>query len=440
MAGNRDQLETLPVESTAPRPVVRLRLLDKSGRVVGDLAKGRSSIGQQPSNEVVLDDKQVSRYHCEILLDGGEARVRDLGSRNGTWVDGTRVLESFLRDGAELRLGQTALRVSLGEERVAQVESQKTELGSLVGKSALMRGAFALLEKAAPTDATVLIEGETGTGKEGAAEALHAGSSRRDKPLVVVDCAAIPANLIESELFGHVRGSFTGAAVTRAGAFEEADGGTVLLDEIGELPLALQPKLLRVLERREVKRIGESQMRKLDVRVIAATHRDLRSAVNRHDFRADLYFRLSVVRITLPPLRERPEDIPLLVPILLARLGARPEVIAELTRPEFVSALVRASWPGNVRELRNFLERCLVFQEPLPLDEAHGDRTAAVSFAEGRQRAIDDYERRSLLQLMAECQGRVAEVAQKAGLGRAQLYRLLHKHGLPTDQGRGAAE
>jgi two-component system response regulator GlrR len=292
-----------------------------------------------------------------------------------------------------------------------------------------LRAVFAQLERAAVTDATVLLEGETGTGKEGAAEALHAGSLRHDRPLVVVDCAAIPANLLESELFGHEKGSFTGAAARRVGAFEEADGGTVLLDEIGELPLELQPKLLRVLERKEIRRVGTNQMSRLDVRVIAATHRDLREAVNNHTYRADLYFRLSVVRITVPPLRERPEDIPLLVEHFLRRLGARATTALELQRPDFLAGLQRHAWPGNVRELRNFIERCLVFQQPLPL-EADADAHVPASFAEARQRAINGFERSYLAQLLASHGGRVAAAAQAAGVGRAHLYRLLHKHGL----------
>ncbi|HEX4385054.1 MAG TPA: sigma-54-dependent Fis family transcriptional regulator, partial [Myxococcales bacterium] len=239
-------LETLPLDSSDATTVRRLRLLDPAGRTVADFSKPRASLGQQPGGDLVIDDPSVSRFHCEILLDSGEARVRDLESRNGTFVDGTRVVESYLRDGAELKLGRTILKVALGDERVAQSFSERTELGPLVGKSAPMRAAFALIEKAAPTDTTVLIEGETGTGKEGAAEALHLGSQRRDKPLVVVDCASIPAGLIESELFGHEKGAFTGATARRIGAFEEAEGGTIFLDEIGELPLDLQPKLLRV--------------------------------------------------------------------------------------------------------------------------------------------------------------------------------------------------
>jgi len=320
--------------------------------------------------------------------------------------------------------------------RLLPHEPPSLSLGPLVGRSAAMRGAFALLERTAPADATVLIEGETGTGKEGAAQALHAGSPRRNRQLIVVDCAAIPASLMESELFGHVKGSFTSAVTSRTGAFEEAEGGTLLLDEIGELPLELQPKLLRALERKEIRRVGTSHMRRLDVRVLAATHRNLRDAVERGAFRADLYFRLSVVRITLPPLRERLEDIPLLVPHLLASMGAAPELIAALTRPDFLAGLARHSWPGNVRELRNFLERCAIFRQPLAPEEERRPPHRAGTFADGRKRAIDDYEREYLAQLMNECAGQASQAARRSGLGRSHFYRLLQKHGVPTSPGR----
>ena len=418
---------TLAEGDSALPAVRRLRLLDPAGKLVADLGVARSSIGQHESNDVVLEeDRTVSRFHCEILLDEGGARVRDLSSRNGTKVDGTRVVEAFLRDGAELQVGATKLLVRLGDEKVVQQVSARTELGPLVGRSASMRAAFALLEKAAASDTTVLLEGETGTGKEGAAEALHALSPRRDKPFVVVDCAAIPASLMESELFGHDKGAFTGASARRIGAFEEADGGTVFLDEIGELPLDLQPKLLRVLERKEIRRIGTNQMAPVDVRVVAATHRDLRAAVNNREYRADLYYRLSVVRITLPPLRERVEDVPLLVDRLLERMGKRE--MTDLRKPDFLAALQRHSWPGNVRELRNFIERCVVFQEPLPLDQKAAEPPK--SFGEARQRAIDAFERAYVTELLAAHEGKVAAAAQKAGIGRAHFYRLLHKHGL----------
>ena len=422
--------------------VRRLRLFDEQGRLVGDLGKARSSIGQQNSNDVVLEDKTVSRFHCEILLDGSEPRVRDLESRNGTWLDGTRIGLAYLRDGARLRVGRTNLLIKLGQERVAQDVSSRTELGPLLGSSVPMRAAFALLEKAAASDTTVLLDGETGTGKEGAAEALHMLGARHDKPLVVVDCAGIPPSLMESELFGHDKGSFTGASTRRVGAFEAAEGGTILLDEIGELPLELQPKLLRVLERKEIRRIGTNAMTRLDVRVIAATHRDLRAAVNHGAFRADLYFRLSVVHITLPTLRERPDDIPLLVERLLQRLGAGQAVSAELQRPEFLASLQRASWPGNVRELRNFLERCVVFQRPLSIDAAGNESQPAsaqsgpASFAEARQQALDAFERGYLKSLLERNEGKVAAAAQEGGIGRTHLYRLLHRHGLLPESAR----
>ena len=238
-----------------------------------------------------------------------------------------QVKEAFLRAGSVLRLGGATLRFELVDGGNRLLISDRTAFGGMFGISAPMRASFALMERAAASDATVLLEGETGTGKGQAAEAIHQASARAKAPLIVVDCGAIPANLLESELFGHEKGAFTGAESRRLGAFEEADGGTIFLDEIGELPLDLQPKLLRVLENRQVRRLGGNVHRAIDVRVIAATNRDLRTEVNPGRFRADLYFRLAVVRITLPPLRERPEDLPLLVSRLLRRMGANEAMV-----------------------------------------------------------------------------------------------------------------
>jgi two-component system response regulator GlrR len=410
--------------------VRKLRLLDARGMTVADLCTPRSSIGRQEANDVFIDDPTVSRFHCEIVVDQAGARVRDLESRNGTFVDGTRVVDAWLRDGTQLGLGRYVLRVRMGDDCVRQTLSQRTELGSLCGQSVAMRAAFALIEKAAATDATVLLQGETGTGKEGAAEALHLLSARRDKPLVVVDCAAMPAGLLESELFGHDKGAFTGATGRRTGAFAEAAGGTVFLDEIGELPIDLQPKLLRFLERKEIRRIGTNTMEHVDVRVVAATHRDLRAAVNRHAFRADLYFRLSVVRIALPSLRERPDDIPLLVEKLLQRMSASEAQKHALSRPEVLRELSLQSWPGNVRELRNHLERCLVFEQSMPVEGEGDGAPVPRSFSRARQQAIDEFERQYLVALIAAHEGKVAAAAHEAGVGRAHLYRLLRKHGL----------
>jgi len=284
-------------------------IVSRSARVV---------IGSQAGVDLVLDDPAVSRFHCEIAIDGGRARLRDLGSRNGTSVDGVVVRDADLHAGAKILVGRTRLRFEVEPDHVRIPVSERRSFGRLVGATPAMRAVFAILERAAAGDATVLLEGETGTGKDAAAESIHEQSARRAKPLRVIDCGALPAQLIESELFGHERGAFTGAAAARAGAFEAADGGTVFLDEIGELPIELQPKLLRVLERREVKRLGATEHRAVDVRVIAATNRDLREEINARRFRPDLYWRLAVVTVVLPPLRDRSEDLPLLVDNLVA--------------------------------------------------------------------------------------------------------------------------
>jgi two-component system response regulator GlrR len=424
-------------------PAVRVRQF----RLVGagsspktwQISSARCSIGSHPANDVVLSERTVSRFHCELLLDDEGVRLRDLESRNGTFVAGVRVLEAFLHHGAELLLGRAFLRVELGNELLQLPASEHTRCGPLVGASAVMRTVFALLERAAQSSVTVLLEGETGTGKEGAAEALHALGPRRDKPLVVVDCGSLPATLIETELFGHEKGAFTGALSRRVGAFEAAHGGTILLDEIGELPMALQPKLLRVLERKEIRRVGSTAVSPVDVRVVAATNRDLRTLVNRGEFRPDLYFRLAVVRIQLPPLRQRLTDIPRLAEKLVTQIGAPPAVAQALLAPEFLEGLSRSAWPGNVRELRNFLERCALFHGPMPLDEAARPLAPATaeeavpsgSYTVARRKAIDEFERRYLEAVLARHAGRVAGAAEEAGVDRVYLYRLMRKHGLP---------
>jgi DNA-binding NtrC family response regulator len=265
-----------------------------------------------------------------------------------------------------------------------------------------------------------------------AAESIHQESTRAAGPFVVIDCSAIPRELLESELFGHERGSFTGATQRRTGAFEEAHGGTVFLDEIGELPLQLQPKLLRVLEAREVRRVGATSVTPIDVRVIAATNRDLRGEVNGARFRSDLYFRLAVLKVALPPLRSRPDDLPALVDHFLVQLGAARHTAEALRAPEFQARLAAAAWPGNVRELRNYLERCLVFEEPPPIGEgadAPGS-IADLAYEEARRRAVAEFERAYVEALLAKHGGKVALAARAAGIDRVYLYRLMRRHGV----------
>ncbi len=393
----------------------------------------RCAIGSHPSNDLVVDDPTVSRFHCEVVVTR-EGRVRDLDSTNGTVVDGVRVAEAFLREGSLLRLGRTVVRFDLAAERNRLRLSDRTEFGTLVGRSIAMRTAFALLERAARTDVTVLLEGETGTGKERAARGLHEAGARRKGPLVVVDCSAIPANLLETQLFGHEKGAFTGAESRRIGAFEEANGGTIFLDEIGELPPDLQPKLLRVLEAREIRRLGSNADLAVDLRVIAATNRDLRAAVNAGSFRPDLYYRLAVVRVALPPVRSRPDDIPLLVESLLQGLGADGSASAPLRGPEFLAGLARAAWPGNVRELRNHLERCLVLDQVMPPGDALPAEAglvvdASVPYARARDQAIAEFERHYAEALLRLHGGKVTAAAKAAGMDRRYLHRLLKRHG-----------
>ncbi|MFT3841919.1 MAG: sigma 54-interacting transcriptional regulator [Myxococcaceae bacterium] len=438
---NRDAVkpsdETLQV---APKSGYRLapnvqgfRLTSSPDGNSHDVTTGVAAIGADPGNDLVLQDQTVSRFHCEVRLEDKRPVVRDLGSTNGTYLDGVRVKEGFLKAGSVMRLGRAEVKFELLEQTHFLPVSDATRFGELVGSSAGVRMAFRTLEKAARTDSTVILLGETGTGKTRAAQALHTLSARAAKPFLVVDCGALPPNLLESELFGHEKGAFTGATSRRLGVFEEAQGGTVLLDEIGELPLELQPKLLRVLEDRQIRRLGQNQYTKVDVRVVAATHRDLRADVNSGRFRQDLYFRLAVAKVALPPLRSHPEDIPEIARVLLQRLGALPANFPALHSTAFLDSLKSATWPGNVRELRNYLERCILFEEPAPLTISESPRDAdytGLSFSEGRRQALDAFEKSYVSGLVDRHAGKVAEAAVEADVDRVYLYRLMRKHGI----------
>jgi DNA-binding NtrC family response regulator len=400
--------------------------------LVRELSGERFSIGSHPLNDLVIDDATVSRFHCEIRVEAGAPLVVDLKSKNGTTVDGVAVREAYLRQGSKLGLGSAVARFDLGGEEDRLAVPRASKFGALVGAAPAMRTTLALLARAAASDTTVLLEGETGTGKGKAAEALHQASARKDKPFIVVDCGAIPENLLESELFGHEKGSFTGAHERRIGAFEEASGGTIFLDEIGEMPQTLQPKLLRALENREIRRVGANRFIPVDIRVIAATNRDLRAEVNAVRFRADLYFRLAVAKIPIPPLRERKEDLRALVEELLRQIGASDEAKARLLTPVFMAGVERGAWPGNVRELRNHVERSLLFDdaEVAVAGARTGGGPKVLPYTEARRQARDVWERRYLEDLLAAFEGKVAQAADAAGVDRVYLYRLMRRHGL----------
>ena len=310
-------------------------------------------IGAGPQNDLILQDAAASRSHCEIQLRAEGFLLKDLDSTNGTMLHGARVCEVFLTPGTEFQVGTTRLVFCPLQETVTQPLSARESYGRLNGRSVAMRRVFHLAETYAPTDAAILIQGETGTGKEVLAEAIHEHSKRRSKPFVVIDCGSLAKGVVESELFGHVKGAFTGATVDRIGAFEQAHGGTVFLDEIGELDEELQPKLLRALEKKDVRRLGSNTVRRVDVRIITATNKNLDVEVNAGRFREDLYYRISMLRIELPPLRRRKEDLPLLTRCFLKDLAGddQPDSVADFDQT--MELFRQYEWPGNVRELRN---------------------------------------------------------------------------------------
>jgi transcriptional regulator with GAF, ATPase, and Fis domain len=438
------ELAELPHDRTeqlsagGPPQVQRFSLVALEGNSAGQTwqsSTDRLTLGSHPSNDVVLDDPAVSRFHCEVKVTPRGAWLTDLGSSNGTTLDGVLIGSGCLRAGSIIRLGRAALRFAPVETVAAVAVSPNIRFGDLVGSSWAMRSAFYLLERAAASDVTVLIEGETGTGKEGAAESIHSQSARKDGPFIVVDCGALPAQLLESELFGHERGAFTGATNQRRGAFEAADGGTLFLDEIGELPIDLQPKLLRALEKREIRRLGANHYQSVDVRIVAATNRDLRALVNEGSFRSDVYYRLAVLMVHLPPLRERLSDIPALVKSITSRIGLAEEVAERLFDAPALERMQKAAWPGNVRELRNFVERCCVMDQTLPVEASPAASSslitdAKLSYAAAKRQILDEFERQYLSQLLDANGGNVSAAARAAQLDRPYLYKLLYRHGL----------
>ncbi|MDP6526131.1 MAG: sigma 54-interacting transcriptional regulator [Kiritimatiellia bacterium] len=406
--------------------------------------KNLFTIGADPNNDLILDDSAISRCHCEIHVLPEGYVVRDLGSTNGTIVQGVKVTEAFLEQGTEIQLGQTRFVFCPLPEQMEYGLSEKEAFGSLLGKSMAMRHVFHVAERYAATDATVLIEGETGTGKEVLAEEIHRHSHRKDKPFIVIDCASLAKDLIASELFGHTKGAFTGATSDRVGAFQHANGGTVFLDEIGELDSELQPKLLRVLEKREVKRVGSNDVRNIDVRIISATNQKLEAEVNAGTFREDLYFRLTVVHIELPPLRQRKEDIVILAEKFLKdfRGESAMDEVSDFART--IEILRGHDWPGNVRELRNIVEIASYGEgEPLDLssllclgrlksrsEKATTEHSADRPFKEAKNELIADFEVSYIKDILLRCGGNVSRASREAGIERAYLQRLIRKYNL----------
>ena len=401
------------------------------------------TIGKSRDNDLVLTDDTVSRHHCELERTDDGVLVRDLGSTNHTKIERSGVQEATLAPGATLSVGSVEIRLQSGPSHATILPSESHHFGEAVGRSIAMRSVFGVLERVAPTDGTVLLQGETGTGKDVLARGIHQYSTRNGQPFVVVDCGAISYNLIESELFGHERGAFTGAISSRVGAFEAAGRGTIFLDEVGELPLEVQPKLLRVIESAEFRRVGGSRPMQSGARVIAATKRDLEREVQRGKFREDLFFRLAVVPVTVPPLRNRREDIPGLIQHFMELAKKRdPGAAAHTLDDASVNALCAHDWPGNVRELRNVLDRSIylaattttaqiqLLDLPVAPGAGPGHFDPSRSYRETRASFERDFERRYVSWLLERHNGNISASAREARMDRKYLYDLARRHGL----------
>ena len=403
-----------------------------------DAAGSPVRIGTANDNTLVLSDDSVSRHHCELEPTEGGLRVRDTESTNGVLVRSVRVRDALVVGDAELTLGDTVIAVRWLDEAVDKEQAPGDRFGDLLGGSVKMRELYAQLERIAPTDYSLLLEGETGTGKDVAAESVHAASARADGPFVVLDCGAVAANLIESELFGHERGAFTGAAELHRGVFEQASGGTLFMDEIGELPLELQPKLLRVLEKRQLRRVGGHETIAVDVRIISATNRNLRAEVRHRRFREDLYYRLAPAHVQLPPLRDRLDDLEMLVGHFLSH-ERPPRRLADIS--DAVWTMLRSHrWPGNVRELRNAVHR-LAFAPDQPFSDQHlrppmTQSGQELTLREARRLATDVFERDYVRRVLSRAGGSVTGAAKLADVSRQMMQKLMRKHEISKTDSR----
>jgi len=419
-------------------PSATLRLVVVEGPDAGSsvVLEGPVLIGTSESCDLRLSDPTVSRRHAAVAPAAGGVRVRDEDSRNGTFIGAVRVRDADVAAGAELRVGTTLLRIESSASIAAAASGAPpapaaitaAAFGRFLGRAPVLVPMYARLERAAAGDSTVLLEGESGSGKELLAEALHEQGPRAGGPLVIIDCGSVPETLIESELFGHERGAFTGADRARAGAFEQADGGTIFLDEIGELPLGMQTRLLRVLDRRQLRRVGGSETRSVDVRVVAATHRSLEREVEDGRFRLDLYHRLAVVLVRVPPLREREGDVELLARHFVTSWNARPD---DVLGPDTLERLRRQAWPGNVRELRNQIERLVLLGDAAewarasaPLPAGVDPATSGLPYRQARALALETFSMRYAEDMLGRHANNVSRAARAAGVARRHFQRL----------------
>ncbi len=421
------------------------RITASSGPSAGAAIAMRQSlatVGRHATNDLVIADPSVSGVHLELTREGDHVRVRDSKSTNGTWLGGHRIVDVVLAPGAEIMIGATTLRFDVDGSASPAAISERESFGELVGQSIAMRELFATLERIAPKDLSVLVQGETGTGKEEVARAIHAASPRANSPFVVIDATSLPETLAEALLFGHEKGAFTGASERRDGFFEAARGGTIFIDEIGELPMTLQAKFLRVLERHEVIRVGNHTATPVDVRIVAATHRDLRQEIEAGRFREDLFFRLGQIRVRIPPLRDRPDDVAGLASKLLLTISPSTRFTIE---PAALDHLRAQAWPGNARELRNALARAAALADGNVIHRAdvasEGDgfrgtrderRALDLSgtFADAKSRAVERFESAYLAALMKRANGNLSRAARDADIARHHLRDLLKKRGL----------
>ncbi|MBL8683488.1 MAG: sigma 54-dependent Fis family transcriptional regulator [Myxococcales bacterium] len=426
-------------------PSLRLVVLEGPDKGATTTASDQTlTVGTAKRNTLELKDPTVSRFHCELTPVPGGARIVDLRSTNGTFVGPVRVHDAIIAPGTVVRVGQSTIELSNDSPSRVSLYAGES-LAGLVGRSTAMRAIMEQLQRVSASTASVLVTGESGTGKELVAEALHRLSPRSAAPFVVVDCAALVPTLVASELFGHEKGAFTGADRQHIGAFERARGGTLFLDEIGELPAQLQPALLGALERRRVRRLGGRADTEVDVRVVCATNRDLRASVNDGSFRLDLYYRVAVVTLALPPLRERAEDVPALVEHFLRVMGYTAP-LSELFSPEVLASMSAHRWPGNVRELRNVIEATVAFgdarraletNEPAreePVWSAPASDAALPKYKDARASVLQRFERAYIEALIQRAGGNVSQAARLAGLDRGYVSDLLARHQV----GRGA--